>query len=132
MASDGQRGDSVLRLGVIGCGRIAQVAHLPAIAKEASVQLVAVSDPSLVLATAVGARYGVPGYTDTADLLREDLDAVLIAVPDYYQHEPWVPLQHAGKGGDEPLLSFLLRQPPYVHEQGCVGRNPQLHSDRGS
>ncbi|HEY3925289.1 MAG TPA: Gfo/Idh/MocA family oxidoreductase [Acidothermaceae bacterium] len=78
------RGDSVLRLGLIGCGRIAQVAHLPAISKEPTVQLVAVSDPSSVLAAQVGARYGVPGYTDTAELLREDLDAVLIAVPDRF------------------------------------------------
>ena len=41
-----------LRLGLIGCGRIAQVAHLPAIAKSADVRLVAVSDPSTVLADA--------------------------------------------------------------------------------
>jgi len=91
------RGDSVLRLGVIGCGRIAQVAHLPAIAKERSVQLVAVSDPSSVLATAVGARYGVPGHTDTADLLREDLDAVLVAVPDRFHRSVGAQALEAGK-----------------------------------
>lgn len=73
-----------LRLGVIGCGRIAQVAHLPAIAKEASVQLVAVSDPSATLAEGVSRRYDVRGYTDTAELLRDDLDAVLIAAPDRF------------------------------------------------
>jgi predicted dehydrogenase len=76
-----------LRLGVIGCGRIAQVAHLPAIAKEASVQLVAVSDPSATLADAVSRQYDVRGYTDTAQLLRDDLDAVLIAVPDRFHLE---------------------------------------------
>jgi predicted dehydrogenase len=98
MANTGaSRGDSVLRLGVIGCGRISQVAHLPAIAKEPSVQLVAVSDPSQVLATAVGARYGVPGHTDTADLLREDLDAVLIAVPDRFHRSVGAQALEAGK-----------------------------------
>ena len=89
--------DSVVRLGVIGCGRIAQVAHLPAIAKEPSVRLVAVSDPSSVLATAVGARYGVPGHTDTADLLREDIDAVLIAVPDRFHRSVGAQALEAGK-----------------------------------
>jgi predicted dehydrogenase len=86
MAKRANRANSepVLRLGLIGCGRIAQVAHLPAISKEPTVRLVAVSDPSSVLAAQVGARYGVPGYTDTAELLREDLDAVLIAVPDRF------------------------------------------------
>jgi predicted dehydrogenase len=71
-----------LRLGVIGCGRIAQVVHLPAIAKSPAVELVAVSDPSPTLSAGVGARYGVPGLTDTGALLAADLDAVLIAVPD--------------------------------------------------
>jgi predicted dehydrogenase len=97
----------VLRMGVIGCGRIAQVAHLPAIAKEPSVQLVAVSDPSSVLATAVGARYGVPGHTDTADLLREDLDAVLIAVPDRF-HES------VGTQGLEADKHVLIEKPAAI------------------
>ncbi|MEQ7126531.1 Gfo/Idh/MocA family oxidoreductase [Actinopolymorpha sp. B11F2] len=73
--------DSV-RLGVIGCGRIAQVAHLPAVAKADGVQLVAVSDPSETLAHGVAARYGVTGCTDTGELLGHRLDAVLIAAPD--------------------------------------------------
>jgi predicted dehydrogenase len=94
MADDG---DPVLRLGVIGCGRIAQVAHLPAIAKEAGVQLVAVSDPSPVLASAVGARYGVRSYTETADLLRDDIDAVLIAVPDRFHLSVGAQAIEAGK-----------------------------------
>ena len=80
-----------LRLGLIGCGRIAQVAHLPAIAKSADVRLVAVSDPSTVLADAVARRYGVASYTRTGDLLQAGLDAVLIAVPDRFHRDLGVP-----------------------------------------
>jgi predicted dehydrogenase len=80
----GDGGAAALRLGVIGCGRIAQVAHLPAIAKEPTVRLVAVADPSPTLATEVGRRYGVTGYTDVADMLREPMDAVLVAAPDRF------------------------------------------------
>ncbi len=71
-----------VRLGVVGCGRIAQVAHLPAVAKAAGVQLVAVSDPSDALAGGVAARYAVAGCTDLAELLTHDLNAVLVAAPD--------------------------------------------------
>jgi predicted dehydrogenase len=71
-----------LRLGVIGCGRIAQVAHLPAIAKADGVELVCVSDPSRVLVESVGRQYGVTAYSETVALLDEDIDAVVIAVPD--------------------------------------------------
>lgn len=71
-----------IALGVIGCGRIAQVAHLPVVGKAANVRLVAVSDASTRLATEVGAQYGVASFTDTSELLAQDLDAVLIAVPD--------------------------------------------------
>lgn len=74
--------DTQLRLGVIGCGRIAQAAHLPAIEKAHNVCLVAVSDPSPTLSGGVGRRYQVPSVTDTDELLGLDVDAVLIATPD--------------------------------------------------
>jgi predicted dehydrogenase len=117
------RGDSVLRLGVIGCGRIAQVAHLPAIAKEPSVQLVAVSDPSSVLATAVGARYGVAGYTDTAELLREDLDAVLIAVPDRFHESVGAQALEAG-------LHVLIEKPAALDSAQAIELT-KLAADHG-
>ncbi len=34
-----------VRLAVVGCGRIAQAAHLPALEKANGIQLVAVADP---------------------------------------------------------------------------------------
>jgi len=117
------RGDSLLRLGVIGCGRIAQVAHLPAIAKEPSVQLVGVSDPSSVLARAVGARYGVPGYTDTAELLREDLDAVLIAVPDRFHESVGAQALEAG-------LHVLIEKPAALDSAQAIELT-KLAAERG-
>ena len=83
-----QAGGAPLRIGVIGCGRIAQVAHLPAIAKSPSVTLVGVSDPSPLLSGGVARRYDVDSYTDTSALLaRRDLEAVLVAVPDRFHRE---------------------------------------------
>jgi predicted dehydrogenase len=71
-----------LRLGVIGVGRIAQVAHLPAATKAHGVRLVAVCDPSPKLASKVATSYGVRGWTDVDRLLEDRLDAVLVAAPD--------------------------------------------------
>ncbi len=71
-----------IRLGVIGAGRIAQAAHLPAATKADRVDLVAVADPSPLIVEAVGRAYAIAAYTDPAELLEQDLDAVIIAAPD--------------------------------------------------
>src|SRR4029450_3282417 len=42
-----------VRLALVGCGRIAQVAHLPAVEKAEGVELVAVSDPGGAVARSV-------------------------------------------------------------------------------
>ena len=76
-----------IRLGVVGAGRITQVAHLPVFTKTNHVELVAISDPSTTLSEGVARKYGITGYTDTADLLTDpDVDAVLIATPDRFHY----------------------------------------------
>src|ERR1700691_941530 len=71
-----------LRLGVVGLGRISQVAHLPAAFKADRVELVAVCDASPRLVGQAARHYAVTGYTDLGELLNEDLDAILVATPD--------------------------------------------------
>ncbi len=75
-----------LRLGLIGGGRIAQVAHLPAIEKSHDVELVAVCDPSAEVAQALAARYGAASAsTDAAPIWADpSIDAVLITAPDRF------------------------------------------------
>ena len=71
---------SRVRIGVIGCGAIAQVHHLPnltALHREFEVQIVC--DLSLGAAQAVAKRFHVPQYvTDYNELLATDVDAVLL------------------------------------------------------
>jgi len=70
-----------LRVGVIGCGGIAQMMHLPTLAERPDLFTIAglsdVSEPTLA---AVGARYGVQVLeTDYRTLLaRDDIDAFLL------------------------------------------------------
>jgi len=74
--------DDTLRIGLIGAGRIAQAAHLPALDKTEGLRLVLVADPSATQAQAAARRYDADWTTDTASLLEAELDAVIVCVPD--------------------------------------------------
>ena len=55
----------MVRAAVIGCGDVS-VVHLEAIGRIEGSELVAVCDLDPEVARTVGARYGVPGFTDPA------------------------------------------------------------------
>jgi predicted dehydrogenase len=84
-----ERENTLLRIGLLGCGPIAQFAHLPALAKARGVQLTAICDAAEDLLEAVGRRVGVEKlFTNYKNMLAEaPIDAVLIAVPDAF-HVP--------------------------------------------
>ena len=81
--------EEVLKIGLLGCGPIAQFAHLPALEKARRVALRAICDGAEDLLHATGRRWGVQSlYQDYATFLNDsDIDAVLIAVPDVF-HVP--------------------------------------------
>jgi predicted dehydrogenase len=68
------------RVGVVGCGLIAQVMHLPYLAElEDRYEIAALCDVSAELAGELAQRYGVPRtFTRWEDLVADDLDAVLV------------------------------------------------------
>ena len=78
-----------LRLGIVGTGAIAQLAHLPVLSKLKGAELVAVCDNDIVKARALADRFGIPdAFSDIDELLEFDaLDAVDIATPNHL-HEP--------------------------------------------
>jgi predicted dehydrogenase len=80
-----------VRIGIVGVGAIAQVAHLPALAKLKGAELVALCDSDGVKARQLADRFGVPdAFTDIEDLLdAAALDAVIISTPNHL-HEPHV------------------------------------------
>jgi predicted dehydrogenase len=85
-------GDGRIRIGVVGCGMVAQAMHLPYLSElRDRFELAALADPSRVVREALAARYGVPGvHADHRGLLdRGDLDALLIASP-HATHAPVV------------------------------------------
>ena len=83
-ARTGSRRDAApLRVGVIGCGLVAQVMHLPYLRELADrFSLDAICDLSPTVLAAVAERFGVPKrFVRWQELLETPLDAVVIATP---------------------------------------------------
>ncbi len=80
-----------LRVGVLGAGAIAQITHLPLLARMRGVDLVAMCDSDGPKARALAERFGVRDvFTDIEDILDLDpLDAIVVATPNHL-HEPHV------------------------------------------
>jgi predicted dehydrogenase len=80
-----------IRVGVVGAGAIAQLAHLPLLSKMRGAQLVALCDNDRPKARALADRFEIPDvFTDIEDLLEfDELDAVVVATPNHL-HEPHV------------------------------------------
>src|SRR5919197_401317 len=103
-----------LRIGVIGCGEVSQIIHLPTLAQLADrFEVTALCDISPMVVRDVGDAWGVAGRCATPDALleRDDVDAVLIASPDAYHAE--TALAAVARGKDvlvEKPMCLTLRE----------------------
>ncbi len=72
-----------VRVGVIGCGAVAQMMHLPYLRElDDRFEIAALCDISPGVLETVGKHYGVESrYTEVSDLIGNDLDAVLVLTP---------------------------------------------------
>ena len=124
----------VVRLGVVGCGRIAQVAHLPALEKADGVEVVVVCDTSEEVARAVAARYGIGSFVAEAAKVFENpqVEAVLIAVPDRFHRELAEAALRAGKHVlvEKPLASTVEEARRLVEVQAETGLVLQVGSTK--
>jgi len=82
---------SDLRVGIVGAGAIAQIAHMPVLRKLKGVDVVAICDNDGAKARALASRFGIASwYTDIEELLEfGKVDAVAICTPNHL-HEPHV------------------------------------------
>ncbi|MDP4085933.1 MAG: Gfo/Idh/MocA family oxidoreductase [Bacillota bacterium] len=77
-----------LKIGVIGCGAIAERRHLPEYAFHQNVEIVAVCDINEDRVNEVAENYGAKAYTNFEELLsNSELDAVSVCLPNYL-HAP--------------------------------------------
>lgn len=78
-----------LRVGLVGTGGWAELAHLPGLASRGDLELVALCGRTPARLTALADRFGVPGrHLDWREMLaRERLEVVVVATPND-QHAP--------------------------------------------
>lgn len=89
-----------VRVGIVGCGEVTQILHLPALAQLGErVRVSAVCDASASVLAAVGQRRPTAKrFADYRELVRDpDVDVVLVANPDIYHAEVSISAMSAGK-----------------------------------
>jgi len=78
----------MIKVGIIGAGRIAKFVHVPGYRKCTNAEVIAICDVSKEKATIFAKEFGIKKiYTDYKDMLgQEELDAVSICTPIYLHH----------------------------------------------
>ncbi|MBU3179210.1 Gfo/Idh/MocA family oxidoreductase [Clostridium estertheticum] len=93
--------DKKLRVGIIGCGGIANGKHMPSLAKIAEIEMVAFCDIIIEKAEIAAKEYGSIGakvYTDYKELLKDDtIDVVHVCTPNRSHSYITIDVLEAGK-----------------------------------
>ena len=88
----------MLRIGIIGCGKIAQVRHLPEYAENPDVQIAALADLNPERTKELAQRYGAKAYASDKELLADpSIDAVSICSANNSHAEMAIAALKAGK-----------------------------------
>ena len=125
------------KLGLIGCGRVAETRHLPALARVRGARVVAAADVDASNLARVAGRFGIERrHEDFRALLREEeLDAVAVCVPPGLHAEVALAALGAGKHlfVEKPLAlrledcDLLLERARGAHVKTMVGFNLRWH-----
>ena len=89
-----------LKVGVVGCGGIANGKHLPAMKRNGNFEIVAFCDLIEERAQKAKAEYGTEDakiYTDYTELLKEDVEAVYVLTPNSSHAPISIAAMEAGK-----------------------------------
>ena len=87
----------MLKIGIIGCGKIAEVRHAPEYAENPNVELVAYFDTDLDRAQRLADVYGGQVYPGVAELLDSGVDAVSVCVANRMHAQVTIQALEAGK-----------------------------------
>ena len=88
----------MIKIGVLGCGKIAQVRHIPEYADNKDAQIVGFYDINLERAKALAETYGGTAYETVEELLvNPEIDAVSICTANFAHAELTIAALNAGK-----------------------------------
>lgn len=100
--------NQTIPVGLIGCGRVAQYGHLPAITHDSLLELVAVADTNAEMLHSTATEYGATAYEDYRELLAQpDIVAVTVSTPLKFHYDVAKAALEAGKHVlcEKPLAS---------------------------
>lgn len=93
-----QKGNDMLGIGIIGCGKITQVRHLPEYQDNAVVNILGYYDFNYERASELAKKYGGKAYESIDELLaNKDIDAVSVCVANNAHAEVTIKALNAGK-----------------------------------
>ena len=113
----------MLNIGIIGCGKIAQVRHIPEYAANENARLVGFFNPSTHRAEEMAAKYGGKVYVTAEDLFADpEIDAVSVCAANYAHAELTIQALRAGK-------HVLCEKPMAITLEDCERMDAFLHAD---
>lgn len=88
-----------VKIGLVGCGAHAQIAHLPFLKKNNHCNLLAICDTDLRKLDYLGSKYSIPKkYQDFQEIVEDkEIDALIIATPSYLHAPMTVTAMRYGK-----------------------------------
>jgi predicted dehydrogenase len=114
-----------VRVAVLGAGSIAQVMHLPLLSRMRGVEVAAIADRDAHTARTIAQRFGVPRVaTRSAEVLTDDVDAVVVCTPSNRHEEQVRAALKAGKFVlcEKPLALTADGVSKLLDQDGAEGR----------
>jgi predicted dehydrogenase len=103
-----------VRLGLVGCGRLAELGYVPAARAAGGIAIVAVSDPDRARRGLVAAKLGASAHAGVAELLAGTaLDAIVVSTPPEHHEEVAQLVAQAD-------LPALVEKPPAPDAAGAL------------
>ena len=112
-------------IGIIGCGKIAQVRHIPEYADNKNVKIAGFFDLNLARAEELARQFGGKAYTSYQDLLSQpEIDAVSVCTANQSHAEISIAALNAGKHVlcEKPMATSLEDCEAMVKAAGQAGR----------